>query len=90
MKQSNLNVVYFPFWKMEARTLFTQVMAKAASGFFFFLGLAVDDGEGVVLMMGTLQDEGSSLTLFPSAQVPFLKKLVLLLPSVFVIHPKLE
>ena len=42
-------------------------------------------------MIDMLQDEGSSsLTLFPSAQVPFLKKLVLLLPSVFVIHPKLE
>ena len=59
---------------MEARTLSTQVMAKATIGFFFFQGFAVeDDGEGVVLMMGTLQDEGSSLTLFPSAQVPFLK-----------------
>ena len=76
---------------MEARTLSTQVMAKAANGFFFFLVLEVeDDGEGVVLMIGTLQDEGKALTLVPSEQVPFWKKLVLLLPKMLMIHPKFE
>ena len=58
---------------MEARRLSTQVMAKASIGFIFF-GLEVeDDGEGVVVVMGTLHEEGSSFTLVPSEQVPFLK-----------------
>ena len=41
---------------MLARTLFTQVMAKAIVGFFFFflLGFAVveENGEGVVVVVG--------------------------------------
>ena len=44
----------YPFWKMLARTLFTQVMAKAIVGFFFFflLGFAVveENGECVVVV----------------------------------------
>ena len=58
---------------MEARRLSTQVMAKASIG-FIFLGLEVeDDGEGVVVVMSTLQDEGSSFTIVPSEQLPFWK-----------------
>ena len=38
---------------MLARTLFTQVMAKAIVGFFFFLlgfAVVVENGEGVVVV----------------------------------------
>ena len=72
MTSWSLKGSYFPFWKIEARTLFTQVMAKAAIGFFFLLGFEVEvNGEDVVVVMGTVQEAGRLLTLVPSEQVPF-------------------
>jgi hypothetical protein len=43
---------YYPFWKMEARTLSTQVIANATIiGFFFLFGFLVV-GDGVVVLVG--------------------------------------
>ncbi len=64
-------ITRYPFWKMEVRTLSTQVIANATISFFLFFGLLVVDEKGaeVVGMKGTLHDEGRALTLLPSEQV---------------------